>query len=220
MSSNFNQNPFINEDNEEVKVLKRLRLIYYLLISLAFLRIFSLQFIWMINDLLGATIVYCTYLSKDKFMALFCIITSVMSVIYELTIAPADIARYKSAQPYNQKIFNNLNNTNNVTNFMPINENLDQNIYDNNLNTNNFDLVYTMMIITLIYALLIYSGLVYYSIKAFSMFRNPFDSIDREMTYPGRNYGTVEETRSSTGQPNQSNFVAFSGRGVTLGTGS
>ena len=220
MSSNQFNNPFINEETEESKLLKRLKMIFYFLITLAILRIFSLQFIWMINDLLAATIVYCTYMSKDKFMALFCIITSIMSIIYELSIGPVELARYKSSNnSTNIQNLNNLITANNKTKYST-SDNYDQKLFDEDLNSNSFDFIYNMMIITLVFALIVYSFLVYYSSKAFSQFRNPFDSQDSQRDngpYLSRNYGTIQDTRNSTVNNTNSGFVPFAGRGVTIG---
>ncbi len=95
-NNNNDQNNLNNQfspKSESEIVIDNLKTCMYLLFILAFLRIFSQQYLWMFNDLLSALMVFCTFNSKTKFMAIFLLITGIMGMLYEFTLSSTELAR-------------------------------------------------------------------------------------------------------------------------------
>ena len=201
----------------------------YLLFFLAVMRIFALQFFWMISDLLAAFIVYCAYSSKGKFMAIFSLINGVFGIIYAITLAPIELSRFKTmnSSPSNGKSAlsnsssldssqNNLDNLNNDPNFLG-----NYNSYSSSNSSMNY--FFTMMVINLILALITYTLITYYSYKAFHIFGSPFGNIDNGPQDNYNDYGGTgftgnrdrERDYNYNNRARNGGFVAFSGRSQT-----
>jgi hypothetical protein len=88
-------NEYENDETEENKVASNLRTTMYSIFLLAFFRILALQFLLMINDIIATLIIYCTYSTRGRLMAIFCIINGVLGVIYAILIGTNDINRMK-----------------------------------------------------------------------------------------------------------------------------
>jgi hypothetical protein len=209
MSSNNYQ--FNTHEDETTLICKKLKYCMYLLCVLIFMRIIGLQFIWMFNDLIASLIVYCTYASKGKFMAIFCLINSVMGMVYQVSFGPVEISKY----------YNYLNQQNKNT----LSDNKNNN--DNDLNesissNNNVNLLLVILIINMIYSLVVYTILSIYSYKALNIFSDPFgESVIDQENQPIRNnerrdYGGVHTQHNQANVGNE--FVPFRGTGYTLGT--
>lgn len=54
------------------------------LIVLASLRIFNLDFLWILSDLISAAVIYFTFTSKSGLMAIFSLVNGIIGIIYAL----------------------------------------------------------------------------------------------------------------------------------------
>lgn len=123
-----------NEGNEEEsKIIEKLRISMYFLFLLSFFRLFCSQFYGLITDLIAALIVYCTYTGKGRIMSLFCLINAVLGVIYSISIGSMDISRLNNNNKINQNKSGNTDFSNNNLNNNNINDN---NKYDSKGNYN------------------------------------------------------------------------------------
>ncbi len=58
--------------------------IMYALFILAALRLYSLQFLWIINDLITALIIKCLIDTSNKCIAIFSLINSLLAIVYSI----------------------------------------------------------------------------------------------------------------------------------------
>jgi hypothetical protein len=138
-------------------------------------------------------IVFCTYNSRGKFMAIFCIITGVMGLVYEITLSPMELSRlnkmYNSNSikgenilpPYNSTYAQYQNNNQYIGN----NLNNDEFLSRNTNNSVNF--IYTMIIVNMVLAIILYSFIIYYGSKAYEIFMSPFGEDETRNLYGGNN---------------------------------
>jgi hypothetical protein len=231
------RNPFEFDSSggDQDKIAGKLKMCMYLLFFLAAMRVLGLQFFWMINDLLAAFIVYCAYTSKGKFMAIFSLINGIFGIIYEITLAPVELTRFKALnnnQGSNINMNSNSSGNNldsNLNNPNYDNMNNDPNFLNNSFNrsTSSLSFIYSMMVINLFLALVIYSLITYYSYKAFHTFGSPFGNIDQGPEnyndYGGVGY-TNNRQREREREQNyeysnraSTRYVPFSGRGQSVG---
>jgi len=132
----YNNGRFSNFSNasdydDSRKISDKLKICMYLLFSLAFFRIFCIQFYGIVSDLIAAFIVYCTYISKGRIMAMFCLINAFLGIIYSVAIGSMDLSKLNRPQiqkspysdfNYNQSMnFGNLNNANNPNSINSLN---------------------------------------------------------------------------------------------------
>lgn len=206
---NFNSfdginNNFSSPDSFSDKISKNLKICVILLIILSFLRICAFQFFWMINDLLAALVVFCTYSSRGKIMAIFCLITGIMGVIYAVSITPMDL-KNNSGKAGNTKLEpTTSNSTSSESTSSDTNSDL------------NFNILNALIIINLIFAVITYTAVSYFSYQGIMKFESEFE---REGNFnqsvqarQNTNYGAIETN-------NTGGFVAFGGRGTQLGGG-
>jgi len=125
-------NASYNEDSK--KVSEKLRICMYLLFSLAFFRVFCLQFYGIISDLIAAFIVYCTYIGRGRIMAMFCLINAFLGIIYSIAIGSMDLSKLNKPQ-IQRNPYNDYNNNNNPNYFNNQNNNLS--FQNNAFNYNN-----------------------------------------------------------------------------------
>ena len=136
MYNNGRSSNITNASNQEEtqKITEKLRLFMYLLFLLAFLRIFSLQFYGLISDLIAGFIVYCTYISKGKIMAMFCLINAFMGIVYSIAIGSMDLAKLNKPQVVKGP---NVNNNNGLQGMSNGNYNNNNYQFSNGVNNNN-----------------------------------------------------------------------------------
>ena len=72
-----------NIDVEE-NICNKFKLCIVLLITLAALRVFNLDILWTLSDLITAAVIYFTYTSKSSLMAIFCLVNGIIGVIYSI----------------------------------------------------------------------------------------------------------------------------------------
>ena len=214
---NTNDNPSKTEN-----ICMRLRTLMYCLFALAVIRICTSQLLWMITDLLSAAIVYCTYISKGKIMALFCFINGIMSALYAIIFSIAAL---------NDQGKNNNGAKDNSANNKA--DTFKTDFTDNSMGrTPTFSLYPALIVIAMIWALVVYALIAYYSYEGFKHFHDPIGSFTNNQNEDGRlirkdrdsnNYGAVNYGNngyglSSTNSNNGGNrLVPFSGRGTVLG---
>jgi hypothetical protein len=115
---------------ESKKVTEKLRICMYLIFSLAFLRIFSLQFYGLFSDLVAAAIVYCTYTGKGRIMAMFCLINAFLGIVYSIAIGSIDLSKLNKPQVTKSPYDIYGNNAEGI--------NLNGNLSSNNINNYQF----------------------------------------------------------------------------------
>jgi len=128
-----------NNNDEESKIVEKLRICMYLLFVLSFFRLFCSQFYGLITDLIAGLIVYCTYTGKGRIMSLFCLINSILGVIYSISIGSMDISRLNNKTTQQKSPDSNIinNNTNNNNNFLNSKYDSNGNYNPNYKNSNN-----------------------------------------------------------------------------------
>lgn len=204
-------------DSKSEKISKKLKILMYCLFVLAVMRIASSQILWMISDLMSALIVYCTYSSKGKIMALFCLINSVMSALYAIIIGVEILSQQKSNK-----------NTQHTKGQTDINTS-DISLTDNNLDNYNgrqqdVNLYPFIIVITMIWALAVYCLIAYYSYEGFKYFQHPIGNIgDNSSDEEGRlmgshnnNYGAVNNRNGNQGNADTWNGQSYRNNGYGL----
>ena len=236
-----------NEDEFEPNIVnskteticKRLRILMYCVIILAIMRMANSQFLWMIGDLMSSLMVYCTYSSRGKIMALFCFINAIFSCLYALFIGIENLNQYSKSQAATKV---NLEET-------KIEYALSENNRENNFGRSQGASLYPFFVVfMMIWALVVYSLISYNSWEGFKFFQNPLGNFtennsnderrvimrNRESAY--NNYGAAENNHpnannwngqsyrndgyglSSTQGNNRGNkSTPFSGRGTVIG---
>jgi hypothetical protein len=196
-----------NINNEEEKIIiEKLKISMYLLFILSFFRLFCTQFYCLITDLIAAFIVYCTYKGKGSTMSLFCLINSILGVIYSISIGSMDLSRLNNSinnqksinvnNPYftysnnnnnkfnyfdagSQENFNHLYNSGiGFNNYKNNNEYIHKNILNNNFyNQDSANFTIIYITIVMIYAVILYIMISFFSYEAYKIFKNPFSDI-------------------------------------------
>jgi hypothetical protein len=224
-----------NPEREE-KISYNLRVTMYMLFFLAAFRILAAQYFWMLSDLLTALVVYCTYTSKSKMMAIFCIINGIMGIIYAITLGVMDLNKLNNPQKNELIKSNNITTPNdpkdNSPNFPFYNNSMD----DIPTTATTVSFIYYIIIFNLIAAVIIYSLITYFSIFAFKYYSSIFgEPIYNQPQQQNFDYGATSNNNFYRNQningfnnyrndqnPAQSahqsrSFVPFSGKGVTMG---
>ena len=70
--------------NEEENLLNKFKLCIGFLVVLAALRVFNLDILWSLSDLISAGVIYFTMTSKSGLMAIFCLINGAIGIIYSI----------------------------------------------------------------------------------------------------------------------------------------
>jgi hypothetical protein len=80
----FNDLENQTNDTEEIKMIKNLKILTWMTVILGILRIFSLEIMLLLSDLLSALMIYFYARSRNKCMAIFCGINGVIGIIYAI----------------------------------------------------------------------------------------------------------------------------------------
>jgi hypothetical protein len=241
---NSNEDEFdsniVNSKTETI--CKRLRILMYCVIILAIMRMANSQILWMIGDLMSSLMVYCTYSSRGKIMALFCFINAIFSCLYALFIGIENLNHYSKTQS---------------TTKVNTEETKIEYIQSDNYNENNLarsqgiSLYPIFVVFMMIWALVVYGLISYNSWQGFKFFQHPMGSFaddtnnnderrlimrNRESHY--NNYGAANNAQVNsnnwTGQSyrndgyglsntqgnnnnRENKMVPFSGRGIVIG---
>jgi hypothetical protein len=171
-----------SSQDEEAQMTKKLKILMYMTIALAICRIISLDILVLISDLLTALMIYFYNQSKNKCMAIFCLINGVIGIIYALMKFFPAITLMKSHQ---------------------------------------FAFYYVLLWFIALYALVVYSLICYYSVvgmRKYEMTGSPFmmgsaNSNTNNSNYNSSNYGAIPTNDTAA----KTNFVAFTGKGMTVG---
>jgi len=163
-------------------------------------------------------------------MAILCIITSIMGLIYEITLSPVELSKINNAINKNNET--PIGNGNKNQSFETIDGNY--NNFSDQIRTNNSHLnfICTMIVVNMVLAVIIYSILAYYSYKAYKIFQFLFFEHERNLNQPVGSYNTIEQpgvrnrgnnvyglsgsNARTEANPTQSGFVPFSGRGTII----
>lgn len=214
----------MNEENaqcEEDRIAGILKTLNYVLFGLAFCRLLVLDILMLINDLLTALIIYCTYSTRSRFMSVFCIINGVMGTLYGIILF--------------SKVSTQLSQ-NSSANYSLLAENSDGGNGSGNqqfqMQDSSNSSTYILALIILGLGTIVYIVITVYSFKAYKAFTLPFgrplDVLDEENEFLGRNTNPVQNRnprnqngfQNSYRQNNQANsntFRAFHGRGSAVG---
>jgi len=223
---NSNENNL--DDNNNISktetICLTLRVLMFCLFALVVIRIATFEFLWMITDILSCAVVYCTYTSKGKIMALFCLINGIFSALYAIIFSIMALNNPKNSKNTYADVGAH-SKIGTISAEYPI------------TGTPTFTLYPALIVIAMIWALIIYSLIAYYSYKAFESFESPYEngSLLRKAGEPN-NYGAVNPVNQGvfSGQNNRNNnnqvpssysynnnpdsrYVPFSGRGTVLG---
>ena len=222
---NSNENSLDGNNNYSKTeiICMRLRVLMYCLFVLVLIRIATFEFLWMITDILSCVILYCTYSSKGRVMALFCLINGMFSGLYAIIFSIVAL--------------NNPRKSKNQYAEYSTNSKIDTISAENSISgTPTFTLYPALIVIGMIWALVIYSLIAYYSYEGFEHFENPNEDgrLLRKQREPN-NYGAVnpiipvnqsdnnqgvysgQSSRNNSNNNAGNRFVAFSGRGTVLG---
>jgi hypothetical protein len=82
-----------NINNEDESVTRKLKILTTFLIILAICRLFIFDLFSMISDIITAFILYFTYITKNNFMAIFCILNGIIGVLFNLAKMLTDLEK-------------------------------------------------------------------------------------------------------------------------------
>ena len=69
---------------DEENLINKFKLCIGFLVILAALRVFNLDILWTLSDLISAAVIYFTMTSKSSLMAIFCIVNGGIGIIYSI----------------------------------------------------------------------------------------------------------------------------------------
>lgn len=85
------------DNNNDDDLTNKFKLSIIFLCVLAALRIFNLDILWTLSDLISAAVVYFTYTSKSGLMAIFCLVNGIIGIIYSIIKGVSDYSAASKA---------------------------------------------------------------------------------------------------------------------------
>jgi hypothetical protein len=81
MNQDYNNNKETQQDED---LTNKFKLSIIFLVTLSALRVFNLDILWTLSDLISAAVVYFTFTSKSGLMAIFCLVNGIIGIIYSV----------------------------------------------------------------------------------------------------------------------------------------